>query len=102
MSRWKWGRHCRCDDQSPHGAVAVGLKLECALAGVLESCGAEVVRKAQDAEADAQRLFRMDPSRGLFTQQGGRSRPDGLSALKELLVTELDDRAMALRAMSGR
>src|SRR5882757_765155 len=93
------GRRCRCDDQGAHGAVAVSLELECPLAGVLERAGAEVVGKAQDPEAGAQRLLRMHSPCGLLTQESRSGGPDCLGTLKEALVAELDDGTVALGPM---
>ena len=88
------------EDQRAQGAIAVRLKLERPLASSLECAGAEVVGEAQDPEARAQRLLRMNSPCGLLTQESRSRRSDRLGALKQALVTELDDGTVALGPMA--
>src|SRR5215469_925160 len=93
-------RSRRCDDQRAHGAVAKGLEFEGTPTSLFECAGAEVVGEAQDPEAYAQCLLRMDSTCGLLTQEGCGRRPNRLGTLKEALVAQLNHGAMALGPMS--
>src|SRR5580658_7123304 len=94
--RGRWRR----DDQGAHGAVAVSLELDRALAGILECAGAEVVGEAQDPEGSAQRLLRMHSTCGLLAQESRSRGPDRFGPFKEPLVAELDHGTVALGPMS--
>src|SRR6516165_3366615 len=103
VSGYRGGSRCRRrrrDDERSHGAVAVSPELESALAGLLESAGAEVMGQAQDPKRRAQRLFRVNSSCCLLTEYGCGGRSDRLGTLEKPLVAQLDDGAVPIRPVA--